>query len=65
MWNSLDWKVQDQDKVVRHVLKYVEDGDIILLHDVYETSVDAALEIIDTLSCQGYNFVTAEELLID
>ena len=67
LWDvdPLDWKVQDQDKVVRHVLKYVEDGDIILLHDVYETSVDAALEIIDTLSCQGYNFVTAEELLID
>lgn len=67
LWDvdPLDWKVQDQDKIVRHVLKYVEDGDMILLHDVYETSVDAAFEIIDTLRCQGYNFVTAEELLIE
>lgn len=67
LWDvdPLDWKVQDKDKVVRHVLKHAGDGEIVLLHDVYETSVDAALEIIDTLSRQGYNFVTAEELLID
>lgn len=46
-------------------MKYVEPGDIILLHDVFPTSVEAALEVIDTLSKQGYTFVTVDELLVD
>ena len=44
-------------------LQAVQPGDIILLHDIYPTSVDAALEIVDTLTEQGYWFVTVEELL--
>ncbi len=40
-------------------------GDIILLYDAYPTSVEAALEVIDTLIKQGYTFVTVDELLID
>ena len=46
-------------------MKHVDDGDIILLHDVYDTSVDAALQVVDILTKQGYTFVTVEELLID
>lgn len=67
LWDvdPLDWKTQDKGKIVSHVKKHVEDGSIILLHDVYGTSVDAALEIVDTLSREGYNFVTVDELLID
>jgi len=67
LWDvdPLDWKSQNRDKIVKHVKNHVEDGSIILLHDVYETSVEAALEIIDTLSREGYNFVTVDELLID
>lgn len=67
LWDvdPLDWKVQNKDRIVRHILKHAEDGSIVLLHDVYGSSVDAALEVIDTLSRQGYNFVTVDELLID
>ncbi len=67
LWNvdPLDWKTQNKDKIVRHIVSHVEDGSIILLHDVYETSVEAALEVIDTLSGEGYNFVTVDELLIE
>ena len=57
-----DWKLLDKDKVVAAVLEAVEPGDIILLHDFYSTSVDAALEIIDKLQQEGYAFVTVEEL---
>lgn len=60
-----DWKSQNTRKVVRHIVKHVEPGDIILLHDVFPTSVEAALEVIDTLSKQGYTFVTVDELLVD
>ncbi|MFT4105016.1 MAG: polysaccharide deacetylase family protein [Lacrimispora sp.] len=67
MWDidPLDWKAQNARKVVRHIVKNVEPGDIILLHDVYPTSVEAALEAIDTLIKQGYTFVTVDELLVD
>jgi peptidoglycan/xylan/chitin deacetylase (PgdA/CDA1 family) len=41
----------------------VKDGDIILLHDIYDSSVAAALEIIDRLKDRGYVFVTVDELM--
>ncbi len=60
-----DWKVQHTDTIVRKVLGQVEDGDIILLHDVYRESVEAALRIIDELQARGYEFVRVDELLLD
>lgn len=67
LWSvdPLDWKSQNKAKVVKHIVKHVEPGGIILLHDVFPTSVDAALEVIDTLTEQGYTFVTVDELLVD
>ena len=49
----------------RHVLENVEDGDIILMHDGYETSVEAALAIVDRLLADGYRFVKADQMLMD
>ena len=57
-----DWKLLDTRKVVDAVLSVVQPGDSILLHDFYPTSVQAALEIIDRLQAEGYDFVTVEEL---
>lgn len=57
-----DWKLLDTAKVVDCVVNSVKPGDIILMHDFYPTSVEAALEIIDRLQAQGYRFVTVEEL---
>ena len=57
-----DWKLLNKDKVVAAVLDAVQPGDVILLHDFYSTSVDAALEIVDRLQKEGYDFVTVEEL---
>ena len=57
-----DWKLLDVRKVVDAVLAAVHPGDIILLHDFYPTSVQAALEIVDRLQAEGYAFVTVEEL---
>ena len=36
-----------------------------LLHDVYKTSVQAALEIVDCLQEEGYEFVTVDELMLE
>ena len=58
-----DWKLRDTAKDVQAVLKKVQPGDIILMHDSVPETVDAALEIVDTLQAQGYTFATVEELL--
>lgn len=65
LWNvdPLDWKTLNTASVVNDIMKEVEDGDIILLHDSYPTSVDAALQCIDLLQKQGYQFVTVDELM--
>lgn len=66
-WNvdSLDWKIQNTEKIVKRVVKDVQEGDIILMHDIFDTSVDAALEITDKLTQEGYEFVTVDELLLE
>lgn len=58
-----DWESRDTAKVVQAVLQDAKPNSIILLHDIYPTSVDAALKIVDTLQAEGYWFVTVEELL--
>lgn len=63
--DSLDWKLQNTKQIVSRVEKKVHNGDIILMHDIFPESVEAALEIIDHLKAEGYQFVTVEELLID
>ncbi len=59
-----DWAVQNAAAVEQAVLKNVTDGDVILLHDMSDSSVTAALHIIDQLAAQGYEFVTASELAV-
>lgn len=59
-----DWNTKNVRSVVKNVVANVKDGDIILLHDIYETSVAAALEIIDELKNKGFYFVTIEDILI-
>lgn len=63
--DSLDWKLQNTDKIVQRVLSQTEEGDIILMHDGYQTSVDAAFRIVDKLLEEGYTFVTADRMLED
>ena len=57
-----DWESLDAEKVKAAVLKDARPGQIILLHDIYDSSVDAALSIVDALKAEGYRFVTVEEL---
>ena len=67
LWNvdPLDWKTDSVKTIVKRVLKEVEEDDIILLHDASESSVEAALQIIDKLEKKGYVFVTVDEILFD
>ena len=60
--DTMDWSVRNRDLVAHHIIENAKSGDIVLLHDPYDTSVEAALQTIDVLSEQGYEFVTLEEL---
>ena len=63
--DPLDWCSHDASCVADKVLKKVKENDIILLHDWYDTTVEAAFQIVDELKEKGYLFVTVEELLFD
>lgn len=57
-----DWAAEDTAAIEKQILRQVKDGDIILLHDMTASSVQAALDIVDALDKQGYRFVTVSEL---
>lgn len=57
-----DWKDRNADVVAKRVIKSTRPGDIILLHDIFGTSVDAALKIVDELQSKGYQFVTVDQI---
>ena len=63
--DPLDWCSSSVSDIVRRVVREAEENDIILMHDYYDTSVTAALEIVDELLAEGYELVTVEEILFD
>lgn len=67
MWSvdPLDWTTANTDEIVNKVVTETEENDIILLHDCYESSVKAALRIIDLLTEEGYEFVTVDRLILE
>ena len=58
-----DWATNDKLAIERAVLKNIQDGDIVLLHDMTDSSVQAALDIIDALMAQDYRIVSVAELI--
>lgn len=60
-----DWTTGNVDQIVQKVVTNVEENDIILLHDSYDSSVQAALRIIDLLEPAGFEFVTADQLILE
>ena len=67
LWNvdPLDWCSSNVSCITEKVVSNVEENDIILMHDYYDTTVTAALKIVDELMEEGYTFVTVEEILFD
>ena len=57
-----DWACHNSQTVVQRILSTVQDGDILLLHDLSDSSVEAALTVIDRLEEQGFRFCTVSEL---
>lgn len=57
-----DWAIDDVSTIERRVLDHIKDGDVILLHDMTASSVQAALDIVDALLSKGFEIVTVSEL---
>lgn len=64
LWSidTLDWKTKNKQKTIDAVLNHIKDGDIVLMHDLYSATADAAEVIIPTLTARGYQLVTVSEL---
>ena len=60
--NAGDYLTTDYNYVARYIINTVQDGDIVLLHDTHNSSVTAALILVEELQKQGYEFVTVSEL---
>ena len=57
-----DWRSKDPNAIIATTMSEVHDGAIILMHDIYPTSVDAIPTLVDTLRGAGYEFVTISEM---
>ena len=64
LWSvdTLDWKTRNAQHTINTVLSQVKDGDIILMHDLYEQSAIAAETLIPELTRRGYQLVTVSEM---
>ena len=61
--DTLDWKYRNANTVYNHIMKYANDGAIVLCHDLHKTTVDAMEMAIPKLIESGYQLVTVSELL--
>ena len=65
MWSldTEDWSLMDATADYNAVMNGdLTDGSIILMHDIHEPSVQAALKLIPDLVAQGYKLMTVSEL---
>ncbi len=64
LWSvdTLDWKTRSTQSTVDSVMRHAKDGDIVLMHDIYESSANAAVELIPKLIDEGYQLVTVSEM---
>ncbi|MBQ7090938.1 MAG: polysaccharide deacetylase family protein, partial [Clostridia bacterium] len=64
-WNldTEDWRSRNAQAVKQEILDHVADGDIILMHEIYESTYDGLALTLETLAEQGYQFVTVSELM--
>lgn len=60
--DTLDWKYRDKKSVIKRLKESVNDGSIVLMHDLYVSTGDAAVKIIPWLVKHGYQLVTVSEL---
>lgn len=64
MWNvdTEDWLSRNSEQISNHILEHAEDGDIILMHDIYGTTLEAVKMALPILRSRGFKITTVSEL---
>ncbi len=64
LWNvdTLDWKTRDATKVYDEIMKSSNDGSIVLMHSLYQSTVDAVEKSLKELYKKGFQVVSVSEL---
>ena len=67
MWSidTRDWEHRDSEKSSQIIIENIEDGSIILMHDIHKPTIEAVRMVLPILKEQGYEFVTIRELFED
>ena len=60
--DTLDWEHLDADKTTARIKELVQDGSVILMHDLFAPAADAAEDYLTYLESEGYKMVTVSEL---
>ncbi len=65
LWSidSEDWRKKDAKDIADHIISNVDNGSIILLHDIFDFTYEATILVVEELLAQGYKFVTVSQLL--
>ncbi len=61
--DTQDWSSRNADAVYHSVMDNVKDGDIILMHEIYDSTADAVERMVPELIAQGYQLVTCHDLI--
>ena len=65
LWNvdSEDWKSRNPDAIKEQVYSQVDENDIVLFHDIYDSTAQAVEDIIPYYVDKGYQLVTVSEMM--
>lgn len=57
-----DWLYKDETKIYNHIIENISDGDIVLMHDLYPTTLEALKMVLPVLRQMGYKITTVSDL---
>ncbi len=64
LWSidTLDWKSRNADKVYEAIISEAKDGDIVLMHSLYPSTLEAVRKVLPELYKMGFQVVSVEQL---
>ena len=57
-----DWDSRNAQTIVDHIITNIDDGDIILMHDIYESTAEAVELLVPRLKEMGFQVVSISEM---
>ena len=60
--DTLDWKTRNTQSTINAILNNIKDGDVVLMHDLQDSTPGAVEVVVPELVRRGYQLVTVSEL---